>query len=101
LYYESEFLANEAFVRDFLVAIAEAAPEEVLGWVGAGPLEDFIKDDRDRVAWVEEQAARSARFRRALGNVWIDNAVSHETLLRIERAAGVELARSEQPRLGG
>ena len=91
LYYESEFWAAEEFVRSFLVTIADAAPEEALGWVGAGPLEDFISDDPDRLAWIEVQAKRSERFRQALGNVWIESRVTKATFLRVQRAAGVKL----------
>jgi hypothetical protein len=91
LYYEPEFWADEEFVRSFLVTIADAAPEEALGWVGAGPLEDFITDDPDRLAWIEMEAKRSERFRTALANVWIKSHVSEATFLRIERAARVTL----------
>jgi hypothetical protein len=92
LYFEPEFLANEEFRRTFLVTIADAAPDDVLGWVGAGPLEDFLIEDADRLAWVEAHAARSERFRRALGDVFIADWASPETFLRIERAAGVKLS---------
>ncbi len=96
LYHEDEFWANEEFVRAFLVTIADTAPDEVLGWVGAGPLEDFITEDADRLAWVESQAARSERFRQALANVWIAE-LSPETFHRTERAAGVPLHRPPGP----
>lgn len=79
---------EEAFWRTVLATIADAAPDEVLGWAGAGPLEDFIDDDADRLEWVEAQAARSDRFRQALGNVWIRSWASSETVERIEKAAG-------------
>jgi hypothetical protein len=96
LYHEDEFWANEDFVRAFLVTIATAAPDDVLGWVGAGPLEDFIREEEDRILWVEEQAERSDRFRTALANVWISD-LSPPTFLRIERAAGVPLDRPSGP----
>jgi hypothetical protein len=91
LYNESEFLQDEAFRRTFLALLPDNAPNDVLGWVGAGPLEDFVSDDADRLAWVEAQAARSERFRRALANVWIRSWASDETVRRIERAAGATL----------
>jgi hypothetical protein len=99
LYYESPFWANESFVRAFLLTVADSAPDEVLGWVGAGPLEDFITEDADRLAWVEQQAARSERFRRALGNVRIDSEVSTEAFRRLERAAGASLKHSTPYRI--
>jgi hypothetical protein len=92
LYYEVVFLDNEPFLRAFLATLADAAPDEVLGWVGAGPLEDFVTgEDPDRLCWIEAQAARSERFRRALANIWVRSSASDETVQRLERAAGVTL----------
>jgi hypothetical protein len=70
VYFESEFLDNEKSVRAFLVTVADNAPDEVLGWVGAGPIEDFLAGaDEDRLLWLESQAERSERFRQALRGV--------------------------------
>jgi hypothetical protein len=106
---ETEFWAREEFARSFLVTIADAAPENVLGWVGAGPLREFLNNDDDpdwledpeRLAWVEARAARSEVFRRALGSVSISSSASRGTFLRLERAAGVRLARIPDYRLIG
>jgi hypothetical protein len=65
----------------------------LLGYVGAGPLEIFVSNDESRIRWIEEQAARSPRFRRALGNVWTWGTESNEVAARMEAAAGVRLAR--------
>src|SRR5438270_2406467 len=65
---ESEFLADKEFVRRFLIAVAEAAPDEALGWVGAGPLREFISEHPDQRPWAEAQAASSQRFGRALAH---------------------------------
>jgi hypothetical protein len=76
---QSEFLANEEFQREFLLTITDAAPEELLGWVGSGPLSELLnEDDADQLAWVEAQAARSERFRRALCDVLISSFASSE-----------------------
>jgi hypothetical protein len=78
--------------REFLRFIADAAPNDaVLSFIGAGPFEDFITDDEDRIRWIEEQALRSAKFRKALANVWVWR-LPEEAFLRLERAAGTELA---------
>jgi hypothetical protein len=95
LYYEDEFKANETYLRRFLATIVDAASDEVLGWVGAGPLEDFLADDDDRLAWVEEQAARSERFQQALSHVWIDSWAHDELFQRVEAAASLQLSWSE------
>ena len=70
LYFESPFWANESFVRAFLVTVVDNAPDEVLGWVGAGPLEDFLGEgDEDRLLWLEKHAEESERLRQALRSV--------------------------------
>jgi hypothetical protein len=90
LWWESAFLRNEALVRATLLALIDRAPAGAdLGYAGAGPLEDFINEDEDRLRWVEEQAERSEDFRRALSNVWWPPGPLFD---RLEHAAGVRLA---------
>jgi hypothetical protein len=87
-----DWIRHEVNQRELMTLLVELAPDDdVLGVVGAGPLEDFVKAaNDDRLRWVEAEAGRSPRFRYALGKVWIsDDPV--ETFLRVERAAGVEL----------
>jgi hypothetical protein len=84
--------ANEEVARELLVKLVDHAPsDDVLGNVGAGPLEDFIDGDDDRVRWIEEQAASSPKFRTALAKVWIWSEPAW-VFERVERAAGVPLA---------
>jgi hypothetical protein len=85
--------ANEETVRQGILALVDAAPDDLLGHVGAGPLEVFVSEDESRVRWIEEHAARSARFRRALANVRTWGNEPDEVAARLERAAGVPLAR--------
>src|ERR1700676_3200982 len=61
---------RENVCRDGLFALVDTVPDELLGHVGAGPLETFVSNDESRVRWIEEQAAHSDRFRCALANVW-------------------------------
>jgi hypothetical protein len=61
---------REDVLREGLLALIEVAPDELLGLVGAGPLENFVCDDASRLTWLEAQAARSPRFRTALQGVW-------------------------------
>src|ERR1700704_2314712 len=46
---------REDVAREGLLALVAAAPDELLGHVGAGPFEDFICADEDRIAWIERQ----------------------------------------------
>ena len=95
---DTRFLSDEPRVRAVLDLLVEGAGEEVLGVVGAGPLEDFVKGcDEDRLVWIEERAAASSRFRQALAGVWIWR-LSPEVFARVERAAGVPLRRPTERR---
>ena len=88
-----EFWSDELRVRTVIDLLVELAPDDrVLGGVGAGPLEDFISDNEDRLVWIERRAAASARFKEALRHVWIWS-LGPNVLARVERAVGEELAR--------
>jgi hypothetical protein len=88
---------REAVARDGLLALIDAVPEELLGHVGAGPLEDFIRPDKSRIAWIEDQSRVSPRFRRALANVWVWGEQKEWVCERLEAAANVPLARPRPP----
>jgi hypothetical protein len=86
-------LRREDIARRGLLALVDAVSDELLAFVGAGPLESFIDSTQSRIRWIEEVAARSARFRAALASVhsWgVDEQWASE---RLERAAGVPLPR--------
>lgn len=93
LYFEEEFW-DIPRRQAFLARIAELAPnDEVLLTVGAQGLEDWINDDEDCLLWVEEQAAQSERFRKALQSVQVSSTrLRPETVFRLESAAGTALA---------
>jgi hypothetical protein len=82
---------NEAILREGLHALAERAPAGAdLGHLGAGPIENYVTDDVERLCWIEEEA-RSANFRGALANAWID--LSEGTVARVEAAPRQALLR--------
>ena len=90
---DGEFWSYELRVRTVIDLLVELAPDDkVLGAVGAGPLENFISDNEDRLVWIERRAAASARFKEALRHVWIWS-LGPNVLARVERAVGEELAR--------
>jgi hypothetical protein len=92
IWHEEVLQQREQTVRDYLHVLAERAPAEAdVGYLGAGPIEDFIRDDDDRLLWIEQEARRSSKFRSALANVWVSG-LSPAAFLRVERAAGVELS---------
>ncbi|HEV2146882.1 MAG TPA: hypothetical protein VGR37_05750 [Longimicrobiaceae bacterium] len=57
-----------------LLRIIADAPEDQLGNVGAGPLENLLSEHATALGErVEEQARRSSRFRSALSSVWLSH----------------------------
>ena len=94
LWWKAEWLSNGDRVRSGLLALVDAAvTDHELGRVGAGPLENFVSDDSDDLRWLEQQCSKNAKLRTALSGVWCSNFVSSDTLMRLDRAAGVPLAR--------
>jgi hypothetical protein len=80
--------------RAALLKLLEHAPDDrVIGCIGAGPLENFVSDDPDDLAWLETQAASNPRLRAALAGMWVALDLTEETLARLDRAAGTELTR--------
>ncbi len=79
-----------------LTAMIEQARIEDLDVLGAGFLEDLLGGPLGNrwIERIERQAQASDRFRQALEHLWIDGDVSEPTFLRMERAAGVPLARA-------
>jgi hypothetical protein len=90
---DSDFLSDEQRVCQTLTLLINQAPsEDVLRGVAAGPLENFVSDDEDRLIWIERQAKNSARFREALRHAWLWH-VPPDAFARLERAAAAELPR--------
>jgi hypothetical protein len=89
--------SDEARVRAGILAIVEAADPEDEGIIGAAIMEVFVNKDDDRIAWLEEQARNSERFRGSLANLWLGGDVPDPIFERAERAAGVPLVRLGPP----
>lgn len=60
---------REDVARQGLIALIGASPEEHLGYVGAGPLEGFVRRKKGRVRWIELECDQNPAFRVALRNV--------------------------------
>ena len=76
-----------------LVAAAES--DELLEMIGASPLEDLLQDHGSTLlAKVEEEHARSDKFRKALASVWLPRSSDPVTQRLV--ALGCDLLR-EQP----
>jgi hypothetical protein len=96
---------QQDLLRRAVSALADRMPSDAdPGVLGAGPVEGIITTRDEDLRWIEEEAARSPRFRAALANVWIEEFGS-ETFLRVQRAAGVDLVwhegRGPRPLPGG
>jgi hypothetical protein len=93
---DSDFLSDERRVRQTLILLINQAPsEDVLGVVAAGPLENFVAEDEDRLSWIEEQAKESPRFRGALQRAYLWH-LPAQAFARLEQAAGGELPRPSE-----
>ena len=54
-----------------ILALVERAPDDLLGRVGAGPIEHFVRDHHTAVIeQVADEACANARFRDALSWMW-------------------------------
>jgi hypothetical protein len=57
---------------ELVVELLRRTPDEHLGYVAAGPLEDMLNRHAPAlVEWIEGEARRDERFRRALGCIWM------------------------------
>ena len=84
---------REDVARQGLLALVDGVGDELLAYVGAGPLENFVDSAESRIRWVEEVAERSPRFRTALACVHTWGVDEEWTSERLERAARVPLDR--------
>ena len=75
-----------------LLALLEAADSaELLEDIGAGPLEDFLRDHGAKVIdTVEAEAERNEKLMRALSNVWLSHSKDVTTTRLV--ALGCQLA---------
>lgn len=80
-------------VWSVLLRLMDAVPDDLLGFVGAGPLEDaVVRWGAELVERIEAQAARDERFREALGCIWLSHGeLSAAVLERVIRASGGEI----------
>lgn len=71
-------------------ALIEAADEESLGFVGAGPLEDFVRRFGARhILVIEARARQDPKFRACLGAIWLQPGdLAPDVLDRVVRASG-------------
>lgn len=71
-----------------LAVLSRNPPQEVIGVLAAGPLEDLIDDFGPQfIDRVEDEAKRNVAFRHLLGGVWKSG--SPEIWARVENARGV------------
>jgi len=86
---------SEEVTRLGLQALIDAVGDDLLGYVGAGPLENYVGPIEDRIRWIEHIAELSPRFRKALANVYAWGAEEDWVSERLERAARVPLLRPQ------
>jgi len=94
LFFTTELCSRPDLYKALLLKLIEhARSSDVLGAIGAGPLENFVSDDEDDLRWLEQQCETNEGLREALSVVWCWNDATEATMQRMDRAAGVELRR--------
>jgi hypothetical protein len=78
---------------ELVLEVLRRAPDEELGFFAAGPLEDVVRRfGVELVGRIEAEARRDARFRWALGRIWLSRGVLPDTVLdRVVAASGGEI----------
>jgi hypothetical protein len=73
-----------------MIALVEAADDESLAYVGAGPLEDLVRRfGTDLILRIEKTARTNLKFRECLGSIWLsEGALPDWVLARVVRASG-------------
>jgi hypothetical protein len=86
-------IQRTALYREPLLELVAQATEGDLKFIGAGPLEYFVSDNEEDLAWLERECVTNAPLRQALACVWCAGDVSDATLARLDAAAQVTLSR--------
>lgn len=93
LFFTTEIFRRSDLYRTLLLRMLEH-PDPDMDWaVAAGPLENFVSDNPDDLAWLERECATNPRLRRALTGTAAASYVSTETLWRLDAAVGEPLTR--------
>jgi hypothetical protein len=93
LFFTTEIFRRSDLYRTLLLRLLEH-PDPDMDWnVAAGPLENFLSDDPDDLAWLELECATNPRLRRALTGTAAASYVTPDTLWRLDAAAGEPLPR--------
>ena|SRR5690348_732332 len=79
---------------DLVVELVRRSPDEQLGYVAAGPLEDMVRRHGPAIIeWIEGEAQRDPRFQWALGCIWLQaGELPSGTEQRVVAASGGEIA---------
>lgn len=87
----SDSNADDAW--ELVLALVALAADDELGYVGAGPVEDFVRRfGAERIEQVEMQARRDPRFRVALGRIWLSrDGLPPPILERVVRASNGQI----------
>jgi hypothetical protein len=82
------------------LALVEAADDRALGYVGAGPLEDFVLQfGQSSITRLEEQARRSPRFRECLSTIYLSHGSLPPAILeRVVKASNGQIKPLGTPR---
>jgi len=86
---------------ELVEALVRAAPDDRLGYIGAGPVEDLVEQHSAvLIDWIEGAARRDPRFREALASIWlVVEDVSSDALARLQAVTGNRILVTTQAEL--
>lgn len=90
---DSDLFQRTDLHRALLLKLIEHGPDDALGYVAAGPLEDLLSDDEEDLVWLETQCTHNSRLREALAEACCATWVSDATMARLDAAARQPLLR--------
>ena len=78
---------------ELLQQLVRAIPDDFLTYVGAGPVEEFVRHHGAAlVDWLVGEAERDPRFRAALASIWLETEdLPSEVIQRLQAATGGEI----------
>jgi hypothetical protein len=74
------------------------APDELLEYIGAGPVEDLVnRHGAALIEKIEDEAKRDPRFREALASIWlVADDINHDVLSRLQAVTGNQILVASQ-----
>jgi hypothetical protein len=83
---------------ELVSTLVRTAPDELLEYIGAGPVEDLVnRHGAALIEKIEDEAKRDPRFREALASIWlVADDINHDVLSRLQAVTGNQILVASQ-----